>query len=248
MKTILFIDQGDFIGGAEFFNLDLLEALSQNAHNNYLLYTSGNPEYTKRVPKNVQVIQGPLPSLKLNPTGIFAYLKSIIRLGQVLKRYQVEAVHSNTVRGHMIASPACFIGGVPLIWMLHDTSFHKRFTRLFSGIPRFILPVSQYIHHHYKLDLAKSKADIHIFPNGFFLDRFSKKTAPKSVQNIIMLGRIDYWKGQHIAIEAMQILKDKGFTLRLDIWGHTQSENPQSQAYIDTIRTQVKNSPNANLQ
>ncbi|MEA3305013.1 MAG: hypothetical protein U9Q15_04780 [Patescibacteria group bacterium] len=73
------------------------------------LLTSGNPEYTKNIDPSITCIHYPLPSLKLSITSIIKFFPAIIFIGKLLKKHNIDLIHSNTVRSHMIASIAAKI-------------------------------------------------------------------------------------------------------------------------------------------
>jgi glycosyltransferase involved in cell wall biosynthesis len=76
-----------------------------------------------------------------------------------------------------------------------------------------------------KMDMFKG-LDIRVFPLGVDCDIFKPEVRNNTVPNLLYVGRIVEWKRIHLAIEAIQLLKENGYAdARLRIIGPTSSED-----------------------
>ena len=69
------------------------------------------------------------------------------------------------------------------------------------------------------------------------IQEFKKELNPKGSFMVGLIGRINEFKGQHLLLEAMKILVDKGLDIQAFIVGHTMSEE-----YLETLKNKVVSS------
>ncbi|WP_417237410.1 glycosyltransferase family 4 protein [Bizionia paragorgiae] len=85
-----------------------------------------------------------------------------------------------------------------------------------------------------KMDMFKG-SDIRVFPLGVDCDIFKPLVKKRSEPNLLYVGRIVEWKRIHLAIEAIQLLKENGFPdANLKIIGPISSE-----AYFTFLKNMV---------
>lgn len=226
VMNICILDQGEIFGGAEGFALDLLRSVSKSQWNMTLLYhKNAHPEYLARA-EGIGFIQRAavsLPSLDHHRFGSYLQtLKSAHAVARELRRRKVDILQTNTNRAHAVGALAAHYAGIPLIWVVHDTTFPLDVLKKLVGYPTKIVCVSEYV-RDFVVEHGGVEAAIKtvIIPNGMDLDAVASATPSlrpltdidgKSFsflphhRYVGLVGRIDTWKGQDVFLEAAHIL------------------------------------------
>lgn len=219
-KKILLLDQADFIGGAELFNLDLINSLDAEKFEIHLLF-SGNPVYRTKIKQQVKEFVYPLPRLK---SGFFRYwhlLKSAWLVRKIVQKENIDLIQSNTIRMHIVAALAkkLFRFKIPLVWFVHDFTFPQNVLQKMIVFPDLILTCSEAV----KKDLLQKtsshfSAKMKVVYNGVKIrNKKQRDNQMQILQNLLktgttrdlnkkhkigIVGRLDPWKGQDIFLKA----------------------------------------------
>lgn len=133
---VLYIEQGEFLGGGELFSVDVLGELRQQPHPVHAIVATTDPSsaYALQIREiGWPVTQVSLPSLARRPWLAGASAASLVR---AIREHAPDVVHTNTLRGHLLASAVLGIpGATPLTWMLHDFNYPPALLRLSSHVP-----------------------------------------------------------------------------------------------------------------
>ncbi|MCX6807201.1 MAG: glycosyltransferase [Patescibacteria group bacterium] len=213
---VLYLDQGDFIGGAEIFSILVLNELKKKKYLTKVIVgtNSAKSEYALKISKiGLKSVKTPLP--KLPPFHIVAFIQAVWKLARLIKKEKPDIVHTNTNRAHLIASTALYFSKKPkLTWMLHDFDFHPWFVKKchksatkIGALPAVLASIEKII--------QPKKDKLLPIVNG--VDLMSVKKAnplkfekefklAKNSFRIAIIGRITKWKGIEIFIRAALII------------------------------------------
>lgn len=151
---------------------------------------------------------------------LLSIIPSVLHLWWMIRRHQVELVHTNT--GVIFTSAlAARLARVPHVWHLQE---------IFADFPSFWRYYQHFVLFFSDTIFCASKATAAQFPenpkvqvlyNGLDLQKFT--VAPSEIQRardeycthgydklVAVLGRISLWKGQEVFLEACKRLRDEG--------------------------------------
>ncbi|HID92303.1 TPA: glycosyltransferase [Candidatus Gracilibacteria bacterium] len=242
--NICWIDNGDFLGGAELFSVDMIQTLiiykntlpdtilnidiysnSINNNNAFAQQVTTIQELSKDNP-NITINHKSLflPSLKpISYQNIKNFIKSVFKIKNIVQENKYNTVYANTVRSGIITgiSQFFFPKDTKTIFMSHDYTMPKILAKFL--IPQFsqILACS-YSVKKYLLESGIKPWKIEVIKNGVNIEQLSSLpeiTAPLFSASII--GRIAPWKGQMIVLESALWLKEnaKEFPFQFTIYG-----------------------------
>jgi glycosyltransferase involved in cell wall biosynthesis len=162
----------------------------------------------------------------LRGTGIAhaprAWLSSARHLWQFSRKHRYDIVHSNcapTLGGALLAR----WWGVPHIWHIHELMTNEPLVRgFFSVVLRTadaLLATSQAVADQFKSESLRRKTRVAhpgaVVPHNLTTSKPMKREVPV----ITCVGRLNAGKGQSVLIEAVKILHDGGYPVRLDLVG-----------------------------
>lgn len=256
-KKILLIDQADFIGGAELFNLDLINNVSLEKFDLNLVF-SGNKDYQSKIQKHINEYAFHLPRIKSGFWKYWNLAKSILLIRTIVKREKIEVIQTNTIRTHIIAALAKKLFGlnVKLIWFVHDFTFSKKILKKIIKIPDLILTCSETV----KKDLIKKtnqkySKKIQVVYNGVILKKIAKEDKQmKALHNILktgttrdlskkkigIIGRLDPWKGQDVFIRAAKEVLAQNTRVEFIIIGSSSKYDEATIKFEKELKTLVK--------
>ena len=249
-KTI-FLDQGEFLGGAERFLIDFLGALDFGERKQIQPILVGQPceGYLKllneKAPETALHLL-PIPSVKGGKIkkGIASLklMSTAKKLKKMAEKEAVTQIFSNTPRTHFVAFLYKKLGG-KADWhmMIHDFTTPenlmiqmapKTTTIIANSIPsrtwlRDVLPHNQ-------------TSKIKIVENGVNFAEVPEEILSHEVKNITILGRIDPRKGQKHAVEAADLLLERNPDLQFHIVGGSVETDPNTTKYEAEIKALIK--------
>jgi|SRR6185295_16249555 len=236
-NNILWLDPADFLGGAEFFSLDLLPILADEFAITVATNDLGS-EFAEKLPATVQKKEFPLPRLRpLTPGNIWKFFTASKRLHAYILENNFALIHTNSIRAHIIAAQA--LKKVPaeklpkLIFFVHDFTFPRWAVRIFSRSADQVCACSEAV----KRDLVEkgvAAGKISVIPNGVDIEKFAavpQKTFAAAQPVIGIIGRIDAWKGQDIFLAAAKIVLEKYPQARFQIFGASSAYDPKTQEF-----------------
>lgn len=135
------------------------------------------------------------------------------RLAPILKQERVACVHTNSLKSALYGTVAAKTAGVPLIWHIRD---HIGAPYLKPVVAKAIRLMSRYLPSGVianskstlsALELPRTKKTLVVY------SAFAKAIAGSAAReqqkdfNVLLVGRLAEWKGQHILLEAAKRLK-----------------------------------------
>ncbi len=256
------IDQGEVMGGAELFTIDLLRYTSKSRVTFHVLHDKeAQHSYLKELDDIPFVKHAGISLPSMNPGRILSYGRAYMASKQIAsycKKHTIDCIQSNTVRSHVISSIAAEKTGIPLVWVLHDFTFPKKYLRRFAHVPQFIVCVSEAVRQFVLDEVPGIDAKkVVVIPNGVQTEKVRKSkpleihedvdgtpfSFKEGVRYIGLIGRIDTWKGQDIFLKAIRILQ-KEYPQHKDveylIIGDTTTTSEERIAFGEQIKAYVR--------
>ena len=234
------LDQGEFLGGAERFSLDFLNQLNSTDTRRLSPVVIGakNPDYKKLMPETISAQDFDFPSVaggSLNKiVSVFTLFFSAGKLRKFVTTKNPQWV-TNTPRGHFLLFLAKTFWRLPGPWVAIFHDFTTRPALLLRRIAlkadvliAISMPTRAYLRAALSADHYQK---IRIIENGFALNQIPESAPPKTIQNIIHIGRIDPRKGQMYTAEVAQLLRDKNPALTFTIVGSSVEQDPRTTQY-----------------
>lgn len=243
MKTLFLFDHAKFWGGAESGLFELAKGFVElEDYDVYLLSPPGSILGNKIREQSIGVITIEFPSLRnRNPfktlLNLFSFKKSFKSELQKAKIVDDVFLISNTTRIFIYtAFLYLFFPMFSQIWILHDYLTSKKFLKLFKFIPKYFVAVSQDVKVFYNLPRTV------VIPNAFDIDgdNFDAAHKDNSIEfKVGFFGRIVKWKGLHILIDAISLVKQKKSDVMLLIYG-SPSDIKIEMEYYKSVVEQVQ--------
>jgi len=248
--SICWIDNGDILGGAELFSIDMIYGLIRFAQENpetqfnldiFSQSVNTSNSFARKIQiaiktltsenKNISVTHQSLfiPALKpFSFTTVKKFIQSIVALKNIINTKKYNVVYCNTVRSALITGVAQFFfpKNTKTIYMAHDYTF-PHFLGKFI-IPRFsqILACS-YAIKTYLLEMGIKPWKAEVIQNGVDIN-FLKEIPPVEAPlfEIGIIGRLAEWKGQMTVLQAALWLKEnaKEFPFTFTFYGETSNK------------------------
>ncbi len=248
-RKVAFLDQGEFLGGAEYFSLDFFNSLSSNdiRRLNPIVIGAESPEYKAKLPENISIIEFDYPRVK---GGFFAKMLAVWKLffkarklKNICKKEGVTQIFTNTPRTHFIASFLKFWGWRgKWVCMFHDfTTRPKSLLQYICKKSDIIISNSIPTRNYVRKNLSESQhKKIRIVENGINFEDFPTPQPPTEIRNILNIGRIDPRKGQKYFIEAADLLLERNPDLQFTIIGSSVASDPATTEYETQIKAFIK--------
>lgn len=209
-------------GGVEWGTIQVAEALQQNGYTNFVASAGGRLEYEL---DKMKVKHFKLPLKTKNPIKL--YLNSL-KLEKIIKENGINIVHARSRAPAWSAYWAAKRAGVKYMTTFHGTYGlgPKGIKKVYNKVMTFgqlVIAISTHIKNHmlqhYNVDESKMRlihrcVDVEKFaPKSVSQERIirtiKENNLPEDRPIISLVGRITRWKGQHILVEAMSMLKNK---------------------------------------
>lgn len=208
-KKIMFVDNfGDFFGGGQLSLLGILENLDRNIFQP-LVVLPYEGDLSREIRKmGIELYIIPFGTIKT--MNIFVNMLSIFRFYTLIKKEEINLVHTNALRPTFYAGIAAKIFGVPLIWHVRDLKATVWIDRFLSYLTTYIIAVSEVVAKRFPR--LKKHDRLSVIYNGIDTERF--KPLPKDVQImqelriepgapvIGIVGYLEPRKGQEIFLMA----------------------------------------------
>lgn len=212
---VIFLDHTPFIGGAQLVLASHLKYLNKNEFAPILICSKQTAElaslYRHSGAKVYPIEFGRLKSF--NPNVLRNLTQAYQEISEIVRKEKPKLLVSNTVRAHLMAALIAKKQKLPLIWVIRDYTFPRILFRLLRSIPQKILTVSQDLVRFYGLKGYEGAKVIYVGSDfDVELKRFSPTDVAKLKQNLGLsskdpiigfVGRLVYWKGAQVLIEAM---------------------------------------------
>lgn len=207
-------------GGSELMLVDILRQQRRLGADVGLLiindYCDG--EILSQIPADIPVIRTDRPEGSINPWWIYKFNRQV-------RRFRPDVVHFHTSNA---ADLLVGMAGTPKVFTAHSMGL------LLKNPARYaeIYAISDAVNRDLAERLGVKPVTI---LNGIDFSRIKvRKDAPSPVFRILTVGRLRHKvKGQHVLIEAVRMLKDRGVEVELDIIGEGPSHDYLSQLIVD---------------
>ena len=244
-RQTFFLEQAEFLGGAERFSLDFFGMLTATEKRllNLTIVGAEHDKYQALVPNNIAIAPFKFPAVSGNiiqqgfaALRLFWRSKALNKL--ITKEFTPQWV-TNTPRGHFLVFLAKVCWRLPGRWTAIFHDFTTRPPWLLRMIARRAdiliansLPTRQYLRNHLpEVDHSK----IRIIENGVNLANVPSNKPPTEIKNIIHIGRIDPRKGQLYTTQAAA----QNSRLNFYIVGMSVTQDPRTTAYESEIKALI---------
>ncbi len=208
--TVLFVDHGEGLGGAEYSLLQLLRRLDRSRFRPLLACDEGALAAAARAAA-IETKTTPLPPMRGRAAGFVKLWRSGQRLAAMIEQEDVWLVHSNTMRASFVAALAARLTRRPLVWHARDLYGPgeiggRWYPWLMSRLAQVVIANSNAVAR------TIPRPDVQVIYNGVELDRFEPDREPSVARAVLGLpdaevligtvGRLQPWKQHHLFIEA----------------------------------------------
>ena len=216
-RRTLFLDQGEMLGGAEWFTVDFFNAIgvADLRRINPLIVGAGSHDYREKLPESVATCEFDWPSVRGNKISSTAKLLGAARRLKRLARDEMATqVFANTPRTMFVAFLAKKFFGMKtkMIVMLHDFTVPERLLKSILNTADVVvvnsIPTRRYACAHMK---KSQEWKLRIAENGVNLKKVPEFEKVKGIKKVLIIGRIDPRKGQKFAVEAAAQLPEMKF-------------------------------------
>lgn len=147
------------------------------------------------------------------PAAAFKLLAYGRKLAPLLKAEKVDCVHTNSLKSALYGAIAAKIAGVPLIWHIRDhigAPYLKPVVAKGIRLLSRLLPNGVIANSHSTLnalELPRSKKTLVVY--SAFAKAIGNGIGMRDQKefNVLLVGRLAHWKGQHIVLEAAKSFK-----------------------------------------
>ncbi len=226
---ILFVDHADFLGGAEQSELELLRLIDPNhfalalACPEGALANAARSQGTRVTALDLRQVRG-AKNLASAPLKLLAGVRA---LAHIIRREQIDIVHSNTMRASLYAALAAKVSGTQLVWHVHDLYRERIYTRVIAWLADAILTNSQ---GAARLLPASAQHKTTVVYHGVqaaqfdpdAVDRNAIRAAWNVRPNQLLIGNVGWlapWKGQCDFIEVCALIAQSCPTARFVMVG-----------------------------
>ena len=191
----------------------------------------------------------PIASLKDFRKFVLRDLPKIPGIMRVIRREQIDLIHFNAgLRNTKAPLVAAWLTGTPCICHVRKLERLSKFDGIFARLAEKIIFVSQAVAEVY-FDLGLPKEKGAIIHNALDTSEFSKSHDVQQIRNefgcvadvpvIGVVGRLDWWKGQDIFVQAVERLARHFPTIRGLIVGESE-QSPKNRAYLEKLQRLVQ--------
>jgi glycosyltransferase involved in cell wall biosynthesis len=232
-------------GGAEQGCIDVATELVR-AGAKAIVISHGGP----RIPELLRygAVHINMPVHSKNP---FVMWRNIGRIKKVIRQHKVNIVHARSRAPAWSAFKACQNMATPFMTTCHApyniSGKMKKFYNSSIAAGDRVIAISHYVADYLRKNYGLDESRIRLIPRGIALERFHPASVspqrlvtlsaewriPDGSNVIILPGRITRWKGHHVLIEALSLLKrDDLFCILI---GSDQGRTEYRQELLSTI-------------
>lgn len=241
---VLFVQPNRVRGGVETTLLTLLRTFDRDRIEPYVVcLEQGEGDLVRDLRRTgSQVVVYPTTHLR----NLGNTMLTIAQIASYIRRSKIDIVHTNGPKSQIYGSLAAKLAQVPNVyWVHHVPSVHVGQDPMADVA--FLLPSTVRLTN---ATLANKMATQHPFVktppqvlwSGIDLDRFAEapphNRGPQDNAHVVLIGRVQPWKGQHVLIEAARLLKEQGRNVRVSIVGNPTFAADQS--YNELLQARVR--------
>jgi len=224
--NILYLHNESVMGGAEISLLNLVKGLNKKLFTPHFACSKEGPfiEELRKIKITPDFVQ--FPGIRWpNPVQICKTIRNLI---DIIKKRQINLIHSNQPRSNLFGAIAAKIKGVPIVW--HERCLERgRFDsdNIFSFLPDRIICNSGVVRGRFTKE--KTDAKIRTIINGVDLREFDPELDRRVIRKefnigedepiIGTIGRIDPEKGYECFLESARIVSQDFENVRFLVVG-----------------------------
>lgn len=259
MKTILFVHQSAEMYGSDKVLLSLVEGLDRSHFRAIVLLPSEGPLLDELRARGITTHVVPIVKVSrasFSPKGLlqlpFKILQSLQAIGRLVRAEEVSVVHSNTLA---VLSGALWARWhhIPHLWHVHEMIVHPRIARRL--FPLFLrLWADRIVSNSIATERLLLEVEPALKPRSEIIWNGMDRVAPVNPAAalafrqsiglntdellVVLMGRINRWKGQTLLVDAAKRLRDDGVTgIRYLIVGSA----PEGQEhFLDTLNEKIR--------
>ena len=231
--NILYLHNESIMGGAEISLLNLVKRLDRKLFIPHFVCSKEGPFIDELRKINIPPDFVQFPSIRWpNPVRICNTIRGLVN---IIKKRQIDLVHSNQPRSNLFGAIAAKIKNVPIVW--HERCLEQgRFDsdNIFSFLPDKIICNSNAVRNRFTKG-TKTDTKIRTIINGVDLSEFNQELNGSVIRNefnidkdelvVGTIGRIDPEKGYECFLESAKIILQDARNVRFLVVGDA-SNNP----------------------
>jgi glycosyltransferase involved in cell wall biosynthesis len=249
--NILYLSSSSDLTGAETCLLRLVTAIKKEEDHHIAVISYAEGELTRRFEKlgiKNYVVPRVHAKKSYNCKEIVKLIKNIFLLRKIIKKEKPDVIHAFTIGLHRRVFLLRFIGiKTPIVGTIHDDLTKNHFGYKYYNIVYSInhcynklITVSNSV-TDFCIKAGVKKNKLKRIYNGIPLNFKSKENnSEKKYFTIGSFGRIVDYKGQHILIDAVKLLKEDIPDIRCYVIGKPPSETKEMIAYQSMLHERVK--------
>jgi L-malate glycosyltransferase len=229
-------------GGLELYSIKVARFLNHNDYD------------CKVIAKKNTFLDSKLKEIKIFPEylnvkfSIFPIIEAI-KLAKYLEKNKIDIIHIHWRFDFLLSVLAKTLSKRPvkLVYTRHmaltrkKSSIYHKF--LYRNVDAY-LTVTQGLRNIAEKYLPLSKNKIHLVYLGVSHTEVNKKSCQQYIEKsglddkafrLVIIGRVEEGKGQHLVVEAVKKLKNKGLNIQLAIIGHIMDDD-----YYDSLQNLIK--------
>lgn len=219
--NVLYVDHTPFWGGAERVLETHISLLDKSQITPFVVISKKNKQFASRYREaGAEVFTISFGKLKsINPFVLVRFCSTVEHLVRIINEKGIEIVVSNTSRAYYPAVLAAKLCHIPLVAWIHDFLYIKPLFKFFSLFTTGFIWTSRTVMKFY--GQTENKISKVIYAENIFLNeldnveeesvlalRHEWGLAPDEVA-VGFVGRLVEWKGVHILVEAINVLREK---------------------------------------
>ncbi len=176
----------------------------------------------------------PTEVLETGP-GMFAVVRSALRLRRLLGRERPAVVHANGIKAALVSVLATPGTRAPVVWVKHDFSWDGPLARVVSSRCRSVVGVSSAVVETFGQRKAGGK--IHVVHNGLPVTQADRERGRRLVEEVLrveraapvvgLVGRLERAKGQHELVAVLPELVRRVPGLHVALVGPESAAHPE---------------------
>ena len=241
---VFFLDQGEFLGGAERFLLDFFTTLKEEDLKKIepIIVGAKNESYQEQI-KHLKRQDFYYPSVrggKLKKfTALFRLLVASWRLKRLFPKEEPFIIFSNSPRTHFVMYLARVFFRTKGKWicMFHDFTIPKFLLKRIGQTADILIANGEPMKTFLKNNLSHpDQKKIKVMYNGIDFSAIPETKVPNGLRKILSIGRIDPRKGQIYALQAADIVHKKYLHIEFGFVGSPVVGDSRTQDYDKKLR------------
>ena len=235
---VLYVDHAPIIGGAELSLLELVETLDSQ-YEPAVVCTDTCPDFVRMLSATrAEVFVSRMPRIR-GVLWLAALMQCVTGLRRLIRQFEPDIVHSNTVRTHIVSAIAARLCRVRVVWTVRDFTFPIWLYRLLVGLVDRVICVSCAIERVYGTGRVSKKASVVL--NGILVPPLdisaerarirSEYGIPENAPLVVSVGHLVPLKGQRYLLQAALAVNGRIPDARFILVGEEQS-----QSYADELK------------